>query len=185
MSFLTPVLTGPTATAIGSAFATAAPYVAAIGSIYQAQSNIALGNQQAAISAFQADQSERAYLERKDQRKRQLRRIVGQQRALYSAAGVSLEGTPTDIFADSAREMAYENWADKFDTYSNYVSKRMEADAYRRGGRMKAFGNLLDYTMLVARRGSVPDPADTTTTVFPFRANVSDIDQAGRIRGGI
>ena len=36
--------------------------------------------------------------------------------------------------------------------------------------------------MMYARRGS---PSSTNTSMFPFRANINDINQAGRIRGGI
>ena len=88
------------------------------------QQNVALGNRQAALSSSQATQTERAYLERKEQRRKQLRRVVGRQRALYPASGVALEGTPTDVFADTAREFSYEDFADKFDAYPNVVSPR-------------------------------------------------------------
>ena len=182
MSFIQPIVA-----AASTASAAVAPYatlIATAGTLYSMQQNVALGNQQAALSAFQADQSERAYLERKEQRRKQLRRVVGQQRALYSSSGVALEGTPTDVFADTAREFSYENFADKFDTYANVVSKRYEASTYRQSGRQRAFGNLLDLSLAGMRRGTVP----TTTTggqIFPFNRNIMDIDQAGRIRGGI
>jgi hypothetical protein len=182
MSFIQPI-----ATAAASASAAVAPYatlIATAGTLYSMQQNVALANQQAALSAFEADQTERAYLERKEQRRKQLRRIVGQQRALYSASGVSLEGTPTDVFADTAREFAYEDFADRFDAYSNVVSKNYEASVYRQSGRQKAFGNLLDLSLAGMRRGSVPQ-STTGGKIFSFNRNIMDIDQAGRIRGGI
>ena len=72
---------------------------------------------------------------------------------MYSASGVGLEGTPTDVFESTAREFAYEDYADRFDTYANMGSKYMEADAYRRAGRQKAFGNLLDFGISWGMRG--------------------------------
>ena len=182
MSFLQPI-----AAAASTASAAIAPYatlIATAGTLYSMQQNIAIANEQAALSAFQADQTERAYLERKEQRRKQLRRIVGQQRALYSASGVSLEGTPTDVFADTAREFSYEDYADRFDAYSNVVSQRYQSSIYKQSGRQAAFGNLLDLSLAGMRRGTVPS---TTTggTVQPFNRDITDLDQAGRIRGGI
>ena len=181
MSFLQPI-----AAAASPASAAVAPYatlIAPAGTLYSMQQNVALGNQQAALASFQADQTERAYLERKEQRKKQLRRIVGRQRALYSASGVTLEGTPTDVFADTAREFAYEDFADKFDAYSNVVSQRYQSSIYRQSGRQAAFGNLLDLSLAGMRRGTVPQTKGGN--IKPFTADITDIDQAGRIRGGI
>lgn len=189
MSFIQPIVAAAStaATAASTASAAIAPYatlIATAGTLYSAQQNVALANQQAALSAYEANQTERAYLERKEQRRKQLRKVVGQQRALYSASGVALEGTPTDVFADTAREFAYEDFADKFDAYSNVVSKRYEASVYRQSGRQKAFGNLLDLSLAGMRRGSVPTQT-TGGTTFSFNRNIMDLDQAGRIRGGI
>ena len=181
MSFLQPI-----AAMASTASAAVAPYatlIATAGTLYSMQQNVALGNQQAALASFQADQTERAYLERKEQRKKQLRRIVGRQRALYSASGVALEGTPTDVFADTAREFAYEDFADKFDAYSNVVSQRYQSSIYRQSGRQAAFGNLLDLSLAGMRRGTVPQTKGGN--IIPFTADITDIDQAGRIRGGI
>tara|TARA_B100000029_G_scaffold117531_2_gene110733 strand:- start:1643 stop:2182 length:540 start_codon:yes stop_codon:yes gene_type:complete len=179
MSFLQPIVS--MASTASAAVAPYATLIATAGTLYSMQQNVALGNRQAALSSFQADQTERAYLERKEQRRKQLRRVVGTQRALYSSSGVSLEGTPLDVFADTAREFAYEDWADKFDSYANVVSKRYEASIYKQSGRQRAFGNLLDLSLAGMRRGTVP----STNKLEPFTANIMDIDQAGRIRGGI
>ena len=143
----------PAVTSIGSALATAAPYIAAAGTVYSAYQNVQMGNQQAAITEFQAEQDMAAYEERMAERKRRLRRTVGTQRTLYGASGVSMEGTPTDVFADTAKEFGYEDYADRFDVVNNQFTSRMEADAYRRSGRQRAFGNLLDLGTAYALRG--------------------------------
>ena len=64
-----------------------------------------------------------------------------------------MEGTPTDVFADTAKEFGYEDYADRFDVVNNQFTSRMEADAYRRSGRQRAFGNLLDLGTAYALRG--------------------------------
>lgn len=143
----------PAVTSIGTALATAAPYIAAAGTVYSMYQNVQQGNQQAAITEFQAEQDMAAYEERMAERKRRLRRTVGTQRTLYGASGVSMEGTPTDVFADTAKEFGYEDYADRFDVVGNQFTSRMEADAYRRAGRQRAFGNLLDFGTSYALRG--------------------------------
>lgn len=143
----------PTLAQVGTALTTAAPYIAAAGTLYAANQNIALGNQQAEISAYQQANEAIALTSRIDERKRRLRRTVGAQRALYSSSGVALEGTPTDIFADTAREFAYEDYADRFNTYGRMQTASMESDAYRSAGRQKAFGNLLDFGISWGMRG--------------------------------
>ena len=70
----------PAVTSIGTALATAAPYIAAAGTVYSAYQNVQMGNQQAAITEFQAEQDMAAYEERMAERKRRLRRTVGTQR---------------------------------------------------------------------------------------------------------
>jgi hypothetical protein len=143
----------PALAPIGAALTTAAPYIAAAGTLYMANQNIQQANQQAAISEYQQANDAIALNLRSDDRKRRLRRTVGAQRALYSASGVALEGTPTDIFAETAKEFAYEDYADRFDTYASMGMKSMEADAYRRAGKQKAIGNLLDFGISWGMRG--------------------------------
>lgn len=143
----------PTLAQVGTALTTAAPYIAAAGTMYMANQNIQLANQQAAISEYQAANEAIALDVRSNERKRRLRRAIGAQRALYSSSGVALEGTPTDIFADTAAEFAYEDYADRFDTFGRMGSKSMEADAYRKEGKQKAFGNLLDFGISWGMRG--------------------------------
>jgi len=143
----------PTLAQVGTALTTAAPYIAAAGTMYAANQNIQLANQQAAISDYQAASQAIALDRRSEDRKRKLRRTIGAQRALYSASGVSLEGTPTDIFSDTAREFGYEDAADRFDTYASMGMKSMEADAFRKSGKQKAFGNLLDFGISWGMRG--------------------------------
>ena len=143
----------PAVASIGTALTTAAPYIVAAGTAYSMYQNVQQGEQQAAITDFQSQQAEAAYQERREDRKRRLRRTVGSQRALYGASGVSMEGTPTDVFADTAKEFAYEDYADRFDFVGDQFTRQMEADAYRRAGRQRAFGNLLDLGTSYALRG--------------------------------
>ena len=55
----------PAITAIGPALATAAPYIAAAGSMYSAYQNVQMGNQQAELSLYQATHEGEALAERR------------------------------------------------------------------------------------------------------------------------
>jgi hypothetical protein len=140
--------TATTAQVVG-VLATAA---AAAGTVYSARQSVKLGNQQAAISQQQAAASQMALSDREDERKRRLRRTVGTQRALYSASGVALEGTPVDVFADTAREFEYEDFADQFDTANRVDMLNRQASYEKAAGRQRAFSSLLDFGMSAAMR---------------------------------
>ena len=74
MSFLQPIASA--ATAASAAVSPYATLIATAGTLYSMQQNVALGNQQAALASFQAAQTERAYLERKEQRKKLSRKEI-------------------------------------------------------------------------------------------------------------
>lgn len=163
MAFMIPALTGTaaagTATAattatIGSTLMTALPYVLAGATIYQARQNIAIGNQQAAYSQLQADMAQDAYALRKEARKKELSKKIGQQKTLYSVSGVDIfEGTPVDVFTDTAASYGYEQFSDAYDTMGQIYGYEESARIAKEEGKQRAFGNLLDYGLTFARRG--------------------------------
>lgn len=151
MAFLAPAV--PTLTAIGSTLAAAAPYIALAGTVYSMRQSMKMANQQAAMSQYQAAVAQTGLRERDADRKRRLRRTIGTQKTLYSASGVALEGTPVDVFTDTAREFAFEGFADQFDTAQNVNTYKLQANFQRRAGEQQAFNTLLDYGTAVAMRG--------------------------------
>jgi hypothetical protein len=163
MAFLLPAAATAGATATGTAAATATvgstlmtalPYVLAGATIYQAQQNIAIGNQQAAYSQMQADMAQDAYAIRKEARKKDLAKKVGQQKTLYSVSGVDIfEGTPVDVFTDTAASYGYEQFSDAYDTMGQIYGYEESARIAKQEGKQRAFGNLLDYGLTFARRG--------------------------------
>ena len=138
--------TATTAQVIG----VAAIAAAGVGTVYSMRSAQKVANQQAVVSRQQAAAQTMALQDRDDERKRRLRRTLGTQRALYSASGVALEGTPTDVFADTAREFEYEGFADQFSTANNVSMLNQQANAQIAAGRQRAFSSLLDFGMNVA-----------------------------------
>lgn len=156
MGFLAPAvpaITGAAAT-VGGALTTAAPYLLAAGTLYSMQQNIAIGNQQAAYSQVQAKMAQDAYALRKQARKKEMAQAIGQQRALYSVSGVDIfEGTPVDVFADTASNFGYEQFSDAYDTAGRIYGYEESGRQAKKEGYNRAFGNLLDYGLSYARRG--------------------------------
>lgn len=166
MAFMIPALTGTAAAGtaaagtaaasatIGSTLMTALPYVLGGLTLYQASQNIAIANQQAAYSQMQADMAQDAYEIRKASRKKELAKKIGQQKTLYSVSGVDIfEGTPVDVFADTASSYGYEQFSDAYDTMGQIYGYEESARIAKEEGKQRAFGNLLDYGLTFARRG--------------------------------
>ena len=165
MAFMIPALTGTAAAGtaaagtaatatIGSTLMTALPYVLAGATIYQARQNIAIGNQQAAYSQLQADMAQDAYALRKEARKKELSKKIGQQKTLYSVSGVDIfEGTPVDVFTVTAGSYSYEQFSDAYDTMRQIYRYEESSRIAKEECKQRAFGNLLDYGLTFARRG--------------------------------
>ncbi len=66
--------------------------------------SIAQGNAEAKSLNRQANQREADANEEADRRRRDARRIIGQNRANIGASGISLEGSPLEVLADNAAE---------------------------------------------------------------------------------
>ena len=111
--------------------------------------------QQAAFSNFQASQESETYALRKDQRRRELARALGKQRALYGTSGVALENTPTDILASTARSFSEDDFYDRYGTSGRMVSANISADNLRMSGEQAQLGGLLNAEMTLAQRGTI------------------------------
>lgn len=113
---MAPVAAAPGAfSAIKAAASAAAPYVAAAGAVLSAVSAIQQGRAQQQASNLQADvMQQQAERERQQaaadagdlQRRNQ--RLMARQRTLFTAAGVTREGTPLLVEEDTAAEAELE-----------------------------------------------------------------------------
>lgn len=134
---------------------TAAPLIGASGLVYSGQIQKSILEQQAAFSNFQSSQETETYTLRKDQRRRELAKALGKQRALYGISGVRLEETPTDIFASTARSFAEDDFYDRYGTAGRIVSRNVSASNLRTSGQQAELGGLLNAELTLARRGLV------------------------------
>ena len=145
-----------TALKVGLKYAnTAAPLIGASGLIYSGQVQKGILEQQAAFSNFQASQESETYALRKDQRRRELARALGKQRALYGISGVSLENTPTDILASTARSFSEDNFYDRYGTSGRMTSAKLSAKNLSLSGEQAQLGGLLNAEMTLAQRGTI------------------------------
>jgi len=145
-----------TALKVGLKYAnTAAPLIGASGLVYSGQVQKGILEQQAAFSNFQTSQESETYALRKDQRRRELARALGKQRALYGTSGVALENTPTDILASTARSFSEDDFYDRYGTSGRMVSANISADNLRMSGEQAQLGGLLNAEMTLAQRGTI------------------------------
>ena len=134
---------------------TAAPLIGASGLVYSGQIQKSIFEQQAMASMYGASQEEETYKLRSDQRKRELARALGKQRALYGISGVSLADTPTDVLASTSRAFAEDDFYDRYGTASRIMSAGISADNLRASGEQAELGGLLNAELTLARRGIV------------------------------
>ncbi|MCC4240386.1 hypothetical protein [Thalassospira povalilytica] len=115
---------------IFSALSKAAPLLGAGAKLYAANETRKASNRQAKLIREQSSRD--AAL-----RQRQNQRLLASQRARYSAAGVTLEGTP-GLVMDETDSMAAQDIADL------YYFGNQNANAARRTGRAGMIGGTLD-----------------------------------------
>jgi len=124
------------------------------GTAALAAQQMALANTQASLTEFEVDQMETAAMLRAAERKRKMRRAVGEQLALYGASGVDpLKGTPVDVMADTAKSFAFDQFADDYQTSGQAYAGRIRASNQRAYGKQQAVGSLLDFGTRFAMRG--------------------------------
>ena len=134
---------------------TAAPIIGAGGLVYSGQVQKSILEQQALATNFGASQEEETYKLRRNQRKRELARALGKQRALYGISGVKLENTPVDVLASTASAFAEDDFYDRYGTASRITSAGISADNLRKSGEQAELGGLLNAELTLARRGIV------------------------------
>ncbi len=134
---------------------TAAPLIGASGLVYSGQIQKSILEQQAMASMYSASQEEETFKLRRDQRRRELVRALGRQRALYGVSGVRLEDTPTDVLASTSRAFAEDDFYDRYGTASRIMSAGISADNLRASGDQAQLGGLLSAELTLARRGLV------------------------------
>lgn len=113
-----------------SGLSKAAPLLGAGAKFYAANEARKASNRQADLIREQTRRDA-------EQRKLQNRRLMASQRARYSAAGVTLEGTP-GLVLDETDRLAAQDISDL------YYFGNQNADAARRSGRASMIGGTLD-----------------------------------------
>lgn len=105
--------------------------VGAIGSMVSAQGQAQAANDQAAIYARQAA-AERAQAEfNAGQTRSKAIKIISQQRTGFLGSGLSLEGSPMDVLADSTRQSELDVAAIRYNGEIKAQNFEMQAQAYR------------------------------------------------------
>lgn len=140
----------------------AAPFVGAGGQMYMGYLQAQQLRQKANFVNFQATTEKEAYALRKVKRLRALRLKIGEQRALFSAAGITLSGTPQDIMSYTAGNFAEDQYIDTFNTSQNILSKQFSSDNLKHEARISLLGGMTSAAITLGTRGVIPKSTNPT-----------------------
>lgn len=162
--------TTTTATTTGSMFSTlanfakvAAPIVGTAGSIYQGYLTSQMLKSKANFVDFSITQDIEASALRKNKRRREMRRLIDAQYAKYGQAGITIEGTPTDVIGETSAKFAEEQFLDDFTTAQGMYSKQISAEQLRSEAQAAQLGGFINAATVLSARGPVPNKKTTTT----------------------
>jgi hypothetical protein len=90
---------------------------------------------------------------RQRDRKRKLEQMMGQQAAIYGASGVTLEGTPAAVLANTASEVAKEDFTDKYNSEAKQQSWELSKNAVQRNADTRSIASLFNFGANALIRG--------------------------------
>lgn len=121
-----------------------------LGSIAAAQDYAASQKDQIEI---QKQNDAAALALRTQDRQRQLAQASGRQAALYGASGVTLDGSPTAVMADTAGEGARQQFADNFNSSMKQQAWDLSEGAVQRNANLKSLASLFNFGANALIRG--------------------------------
>jgi len=130
-------------------FVLAHPFISAFvatelaGQYQQAQAQRQTAKYNARVAEMQAEAIRRQGKLQQYRLKRAKRRMLGKQRALYAKAGLSLEGTPLEVLADTAAQYDLDLATSRYNTEVGARSSLYEADYQRYAGKQAYRAGLL------------------------------------------
>jgi len=144
---------------------TAAPWVGAVGSVVSGYMQSNMLQSKANFVDYSILVDEDASGLRKAQRQRQMRLTIEAQKAKYGLTGVTLEGTPTDILAETNAKFAEDQFIDNYNTAQKIYSKQIGAEQYRTEASSAMLGGIVNAATVIGTRGFTPQ----TTKGIPGR----------------
>ena len=133
----------------------AIPVIGAAGQVYTGYLQANMLKSQAIFTDYQATQESESYSLRKRRRARELARAIGQQRALYGVAGITLSDTPGDIMSYTAANFAEDQYIDTFNTSQSILSKKMSSSQLRAEAKMAKIGGWTGAAVTLGTRGDL------------------------------
>ncbi len=153
-----------TLSTIGTVMSAVTPFIAMASTSALAAQQVNLANQQAALTEYEIQNIEDAAALRSSRRRKAFRKAVGTQITQFGVSGVDVtEGTPVDVMAETAKEFAYEDFTDAWETQNQVYANTIKAQNQRAYGRQQATGTLLDYGMRTMKRGYWPKGSELSS----------------------
>jgi hypothetical protein len=118
--------------------APALPFIAAASSLFSGLSQSSAMRSQAAAADYNASiaQQQAASIRTAgnleiERKRREGQRLLGRQEALYNKAGVTMEGTPLDVMAETAADLEFDELIRKYNIEIGASRAESEARQYR------------------------------------------------------
>lgn len=90
---------------------------------------------------------------RTQDRSRRRDQMIGQQAAMFGASGVTLEGSPSAVMADTAAEVAREQFNDEFNSDAKQSAWELSKRATQRNADMRSIATLFNFGANALIRG--------------------------------
>tara|TARA_R100001086_G_scaffold55829_1_gene25148 strand:- start:3538 stop:4194 length:657 start_codon:yes stop_codon:yes gene_type:complete len=163
---------------LANAAKVALPVIGAAGQVYSGYMNAQMLRNRANFTDYQVGVEEESFALRKVKRQRALAQQLGKQRALYGLSGVTIEGSPGDILAQTRANYAEDEFIDAYNTSQSILSKKFSSTALRSEAKTAIIGGYTNAATTLGTRGDI----FTTVRNKPNVGPNSEITKTGAIR---
>lgn len=129
------------------------PIISAAGNVYQGYLQSQILKQKAGFVDYEIASETQAFALRKYKKKREMRRALDKQRALYGLTGATIEGSPTDVLSETAADFAENIYTDAFNTSQKIVGKRQQQKILEQEADYAVLGGYVNAATVLGGRG--------------------------------
>ena len=153
---------------LSNAVRIAAPVIGVAGSVYGGVLQANILKSKANFVDYSITMDTEAAALRRVQRERQRRAALATQYAKFGLTGVTVEGTPTDVLAQTSAKFAEDQFIDTFNTAQGIYSKQISASQLRQEAQAAQLGGIVNAANTLAMRGFTPKEKPSIFTEIPM-----------------
>jgi|DEB0MinimDraft_3_1074331.scaffolds.fasta_scaffold00719_6 hypothetical protein len=172
------VTTTSTLSGLLNAARVALPVISTAGNIYQGYMKSSILAQQANFLDFEVEMERESSALREAKRNRALAIAIGQQNAKFGLTGVTLEGSPGDVLAQTRSAFAEDQYIDDFNTSQSIYSKQTQSAITKKESEYAKVGGYINAASSLGTRGfkdlGTKDIENVLTTTRKVSRNILD-----------